>query len=59
MFEARFQSFEDRGERGAGAERLAALQRACTAGALATLVPGAGDCAPGADAIDAALSASG
>jgi Xaa-Pro aminopeptidase len=26
MFEARFQSFEDRGERGAGAERLAALR---------------------------------
>jgi ribokinase len=35
--------------------RLAALRRACAAGALATLVPGAGDCAPGADAIDAAL----
>jgi ribokinase len=31
------------------------LQRACAAGALATLVPGAGDCAPEADAIDAAL----
>ena len=36
-------------------QRLHALRRACTAGALATLVPGAGDCAPGADAIDAAL----
>ncbi len=40
---------------GSRAERLAALQRACTAGALATLVPGAGDCAPNAEAIDAAL----
>lgn len=40
---------------GARAERLAALQRACAAGALATLVPGAGDCAPEAEAIDAAL----
>lgn len=37
------------------AERLTALRRACAAGALATLVPGAGDCAPRADAIDAAL----
>jgi ribokinase len=37
------------------AERLRALQRACAAGALATLVPGAGDCAPDAQAIDAAL----
>jgi ribokinase len=37
------------------AERLRALQRACAAGALATLVPGAGDCAPRAEAIDAAL----
>ena len=36
------------------AERLRALQRACAAGALATLVPGAGDCAPDAAAIDAA-----
>jgi ribokinase len=35
--------------------RLCALQRACAAGALATLVPGAGDCAPDAEAIDAAL----
>jgi ribokinase len=33
------------------AQRLRALQRACAAGALATLVPGAGDCAPYADAI--------
>jgi ribokinase len=43
--------------RGPGApdERLAALRRACAAGALAALVPGAGDCAPRADAIDAAL----
>jgi ribokinase len=38
----------------AGAQRLRALQRACAAGALATLVPGAGDCAPDAEAIDAA-----
>ncbi|MEV3905007.1 ribokinase [Mycobacterium sp. NPDC050551] len=30
----------------------AALRRACVAGALATLVPGAGDCAPCSDAID-------
>ncbi len=37
------------------AERLRAVQRACAAGALATLVPGAGDCAPDAQAIDAAL----
>jgi len=34
------------------AQRLHALQRACAAGALATLVPGAGDCAPDADAIE-------
>jgi ribokinase len=33
-----------------------ALRRACAAGALATLVPGAGDCAPNAAAISAALS---
>jgi ribokinase len=32
-----------------------ALQRACAAGALATLVPGAGDCAPTSEAIDDAL----
>jgi ribokinase len=31
-----------------------ALRRACAAGALATLVPGAGDCAPHAAAIDEA-----
>lgn len=31
-----------------------ALRRACAAGALSTLVPGAGDCAPYADAIDQA-----
>jgi ribokinase len=31
-----------------------ALRRACVAGALATQVPGAGDCAPYADAIDEA-----
>lgn len=37
------------------AERLRALRRGCAAGALATLVTGAGDCAPDADAIDAAL----
>jgi ribokinase len=35
-------------------ERRRALQRACAAGALATLVPGAGDCAPDVTAIDAA-----
>ncbi len=40
---------------GSPAERLRALQRACVAGALATLVPGAGDCAPEAEAIDARL----
>lgn len=34
-----------------------ALRCACAAGALATLVPGAGDCAPGAAAISAALAA--
>ncbi len=37
-----------------GIER--ALRRACAAGALATLVPGAGDCAPAEDAIDDALT---
>ena len=36
----------------AKAQRLRALQRACAAGALATLVPGAGDCAPDAEAIE-------
>jgi ribokinase len=40
---------------GSPADRLAALRRACVAGALATLVEGAGDCAPGAPAIDAAI----
>ncbi|MBS9533384.1 ribokinase [Mycobacterium sp. M1] len=34
----------------------AAMRRACAAGALATLTPGAGDCAPSAAQIDAALS---
>ena len=33
-----------------------ALRRACAAGALATLVPGAGDCAPYAEAIDEATA---
>lgn len=37
------------------AARARALQRACAAGALATLVPGAGNCAPDAEAIDAAM----
>ena len=37
-----------------GTDRDHALRRACAAGALATLVPGAGDCAPRADAIDEA-----
>lgn len=37
-----------------GPER--ALRRACAAGALATLVPGAGDCAPTAEAIDDVLA---
>jgi ribokinase len=37
---------------GSPAGRLRALQRACAAGALATLVPGAGDCAPYAEAIE-------
>ncbi|OBG77513.1 ribokinase [Mycobacterium sp. E1715] len=40
---------------GSPAGRLHALRRACAAGALATLVAGAGDCAPDAEAIDAAL----
>lgn len=34
-----------------------ALRRACAAGALATLTPGAGDCAPTAEAIDDVLDA--
>ncbi|TFV58466.1 ribokinase [Mycobacterium sp. PS03-16] len=33
-----------------------ALRRAATAGALATLVPGAGDCAPTAEAVDDAMA---
>jgi ribokinase len=33
-----------------------ALRRACAAGALATLIPGAGDCAPDAEAIDDVLN---
>ena len=41
--------------RGAPVERLRALRRACTAGALATLVSGAGNCAPDAGAIETAL----
>ncbi|OBH50621.1 ribokinase [Mycobacterium sp. E2479] len=36
-------------------QRRIALRRACAAGALATLVAGAGDCAPDAAAIDKAL----
>jgi ribokinase len=36
-------------------DRDDALRRACAAGALATLVSGAGDCAPDADAIDDAM----
>ena len=43
------------GHPGSPAERRYALQRACAAGALATLVPGAGNCAPDARAIDAPL----
>lgn len=41
-------------EWGGGVEH--AMQRACVAGALATLVAGAGDCAPSAEAISAALA---
>lgn len=40
---------------GWAADHAAALRRACAAGALATLVPGAGDCAPHTAAIDEAL----
>lgn len=40
---------------GSADQRRLALQRACAAGALATLVAGAGDCAPDAQAIDKAL----
>lgn len=36
-------------------ERRDGLRRACAAGALATLVTGAGDCAPGVDAINDAV----
>lgn len=36
-------------------DRDLALRRACAGGALATLVPGAGDCAPSAAAIDDAM----
>lgn len=36
-------------------DRDRALRRACAAGALATLVAGAGGCAPYADAIDEAM----
>ncbi len=39
---------------GSADQRRLALQRACAAGALATLVAGAGDCAPDAEAIDKA-----
>ena len=38
------------------ADRHHALRRACAAGALATLVPGAGDCAPYDEAIEDALT---
>jgi len=38
-------------------DRNRALRRACAAGALATLTPGAGDCAPYAEAIDEATLA--
>ena len=41
-------------EWGSGAER--ALRRACAGGALATLIAGAGDCAPTAEAIDDVLA---
>lgn len=41
---------------GSPAQRLRALRRACAAGALATLTPGAGNCAPDAEAIDTALA---
>ena len=38
-------------------DRRHAIRRACAAGALATLVPGAGDCAPRDEAIEDALAA--
>lgn len=41
---------------GWSADPAHALRRACAAGALATLVPGAGDCAPHDEAIEDALS---
>lgn len=41
---------------GSPRQRLRALRRACAAGAIATLVPGAGNCAPDAEMIDAAVS---
>ena len=47
-----------RGRVGGGLARTAtsdALRRACAAGALSTLVPGAGDCAPYAEAIEDAV----
>jgi ribokinase len=40
---------------GSPERRRRALRRACAAGALATLVPGAGDCAPSAAAVNTAL----
>ncbi len=40
---------------GSAAQRRSAIRRACAAGALATLTPGAGDCAPTAAAIYAAM----
>lgn len=40
---------------GSADQRRLAVRRACAAGALATLVAGAGDCAPDAQAIDEAL----
>lgn len=42
-------------EPGSPDQRRLALRRACAAGALATLVPGAGDCAPRAEEIERAL----
>lgn len=43
------------GHAGSADERLRAVRRACAAGALATLVRGAGNCAPGAEAIERAV----
>ena len=45
-------------EPGSPTKRLRALRRACAAGALATLVPGAGNCAPEPEAIEAAAMGS-